>query len=254
MYTCFLIEMAYSAPVNEQSVPSHTPYNAPLLKTSASHIVTPRSALFIDSILNEQDDNTEDHSRAVGDLGYRVGVEMTTNPQRYDVPFAIAAKINPVELEVGGLLHDTGKIYGHIKEKIMNPEPLGKDDLKIVQAHTHLGFKVLKNYVGSEIALVGSDHHENYDGSGYPNGKKGDEIPLYARIIKIIDSYHAMTSDRPYHNSITHEEALYELQQGRDTLYDPQITDIVLQILDDIHQEQQSSIIRFPTILKPTGS
>ena len=102
------------------------------------------------------------------------------------------------EIYAAGLLHDIGKAY--IDRAILDkPEPLDDVERRKVQRHAEYGAAALERYgFGKNIVLAVRHHHENYDGSGYPEGLKGDGIPLYARILRICDFYDAMTSVRPY--------------------------------------------------------
>ncbi len=77
------------------------------------------------------------------------------------------------------------------------------------------------------------DHHEKYDGTGYPNGKKGKEIPLFASILAIADAYHAMRSDRPYRKALSKQETLNNLKEGKGTHFHPKILDIAIKVLEN---------------------
>lgn len=133
------------------------------------------------------------------------------------------------ELELSGLFHDIGKIS--IPDSILNkPSRLTKEEYGIIQSHTRNGYAILRaadEY--SDLAKNALYHHEHYDGGGYPEGLKGEEIPIQARIIHIADAYEAMTSDRPYRKALTEQVAIAELKKYRGTQFDPDLIDLFLQ-------------------------
>ncbi len=152
---------------------------------------------------------------------------------------AIAIKMNfskdaVNQIEIAGLIHDIGKIG--VDEKILNkPGRLDMDERREVERHPEIGWRLLSSTNDfSELAQVVLNHHEKWDGSGYPNGLKEEAIPLEARIISIADAYDAMTSDRSYRKEMTKEEAIKELIRGSETQFDPNIVDVFLnQVLPD---------------------
>ena len=92
-----------------------------------------------------------------------------------------------------------------------------------MQRHPVIGHEILKGSASKYVrmgALIALGHHERYDGTGYPRGLKGEEIPLGSRILAVVDVYEALTSDRPYHKAISKEEALKILQEGAGTQFD----------------------------------
>jgi len=125
---------------------------------------------------------------------------------------------------------------GHIglNEAIFNKkEKLSDEEFDVVKSHVLRGAEyaaVKLNLFQEGIDLI-KHHHELYDGSGYPDGLKGKEIPLWARIVQIVDSYHALISKRPFREPFTEEEAMKIIEEGRGTKYDPEIVDIYLDIL-----------------------
>ena len=138
---------------------------------------------------------------------------------------AIASAMNVPESErevirVGALLHDIGKI-GISDAVLQKPGKLTAEEEALIQQHPVIGRKILECVQGFEAYLpVVELHHENWDGKGYPHGLKGEETPRVARIVKVADSYDAMTSDRPYRRGMRHEEALRILQQNAGTQLD----------------------------------
>jgi HD-GYP domain-containing protein (c-di-GMP phosphodiesterase class II) len=145
----------------------------------------------------------------------------------YAVAIAEALGFNQEKLSIlrtAALLHDIGKIG--IADGILNkPGPLTDEDWKPVRAHPMLGVSILRHVEGLAPCLPGIQyHHERYDGTGYPSGLAGENIPLDARIIAVADAYEAMTSPRPYREStFTHEEAVEELERHMGTQFDPEL-------------------------------
>ncbi|MEW6313555.1 MAG: HD domain-containing phosphohydrolase [Pseudomonadota bacterium] len=125
-------------------------------------------------------------------------------------------------LSAGARIHDIGKLS--ISDHILNkPSRLTSAEFSLVKQHTKIGRQLL-NPLGLDMRIgdIVHYHHENYDGSGYPQGLAGEDIPLLARIIRIWDSFDALTMDRPYHQGISHDEALRVLQR-ESHCYDPSL-------------------------------
>ena len=144
---------------------------------------------------------------------------------------AIASKMNldkddVNKIRIAGLVHDIGKIG--IDEKILNKADfLSDDEREQINKHPEIGWRILSSANEySELAQCILDHHERWDGSGYPNGLKGKKIPLEARIIAVADSYDAMTSTRSYKAGVTQKEAINELKRCSGTQFDPEIVDV----------------------------
>ena len=121
------------------------------------------------------------------------------------------------------MLHDVGKL--HVPDKILlKPGPLTAAEWKIMRQHTIWGAEILAHGDGFEVArIIARSHHENWDGSGYPDGLRTDGIPLEARIVRVCDSFDAMTSRRPYKEPLTEEWALEELARFAGTQFDPEL-------------------------------
>ncbi|MCL5025813.1 MAG: diguanylate cyclase, partial [Chloroflexi bacterium] len=136
-------------------------------------------------------------------------------------------------LQVAGLLHDVGKIG--VPDRILRkPARLLDEEFSIVKQHALLGEMIIKEVpnLTEVLAAVGS-HHERVDGQGYPRGLKGGEIPLLGRILAVADAYSAMTTDRPYRQAMSPEQAKAELRRVADTQLDASIVDIFLSLLED---------------------
>ena len=143
--------------------------------------------------------------------------------------------LDPLMLDAIGaasLLHDIGKlgIPGHLLEK---PGPLTAHEYDLIKEHVTIGADILALVpFPGPVALIVRHHHENWDGSGYPNNLKGDAIPIGARVLAVVDGYDALTSDRPYRRARSPEVAAAMIYQRRGIFYDPTIADAFLRMLD----------------------
>ncbi len=132
-----------------------------------------------------------------------------------------------------GLLHDAGKIS--VPDAVLNkPGILTKEERAMIQNHTVAGGKMLVQLSSlkgvRETALY---HHERYDGSGYPDGLKGEMIPLFARIVGVADAYDAMSSNRVYRRHLNKDEIIEEIQKGAGTQFDPRIVTYMVDMIND---------------------
>lgn len=128
-------------------------------------------------------------------------------------------------IRLGGLLHDIGKI-GVIEALLEKPDILTEDEFPPLRLHPEKGVAILAPIEQLEGVLPAIlYHHERYDGTGYPKGLKGDDIPLEARIVTVADSFDAMVEDRPYRKGFSVEEAIGELQANAGTQFDPKVVD-----------------------------
>jgi diguanylate cyclase (GGDEF)-like protein len=132
------------------------------------------------------------------------------------------------ELEMSGLFHDIGKIS--IPDYVLyKPARLTKEEFEIIKEHTRNGYMILRaagEY--SDLAENALYHHEHYDGGGYPEGLKGEAIPLQSRIICIADAFEAMTANRPYRKGLSFEYAKEELIRYKGTQFDPHLVDVFI--------------------------
>ena len=141
----------------------------------------------------------------------------------------------------GGLLHDIGKI-GIPDSILMKPGKLDESEWKIIRGHTIHGAQLVAPIKKlSDVAPIIECSHERYDGSGYPYGLAGEDIPLGARIIGVVDSYSAMLDERPYKKPISHGEAIAELKRNAGILFDPQVVNAFLYVLSMNMTEKRSS-------------
>ncbi len=132
-----------------------------------------------------------------------------------------------------GLLHDVGKI-GIPNSVINKPGRLTEEEYSIIKKHPVLGARILERVEEMPKLSVGARwHHERYDGTGYPDGLKGDDILEEARIIAVADAYDAMTSRRSYRDALAQAYVRSEIEQGKGTQFDPVFADIMLQMIDE---------------------
>jgi len=135
-------------------------------------------------------------------------------------------------LRVGGPLHDVGKLAVS-DEVLCKRGKLDERELAEIREHPTLGAKILLRLVAFRGALpYVLYHHERWDGTGYPTGRSGEQIPLEARVLAVADAFDAMTSDRPYRRALSHDEALAEVARCSGTQFDPQIVEIFVELFD----------------------
>jgi putative nucleotidyltransferase with HDIG domain len=163
---------------------------------------------------------THEHSERVACFSRRLARSMGLDQEQVDNVFA------------GALLHDVGKVG--IPDAILNkPGSLTAEERRLVERHPEIGRQILEPIQAAAALLpLVEHHHENWDGTGYPAGLKGEEIPLEARIAKVADTFDAVTSNRPYrHAPLSTSEALALLEEGRGRLFDPRISDLFLSLM-----------------------
>ncbi len=133
------------------------------------------------------------------------------------------------QLRLAGLMHDIGKI-GIAETILNNPVRLAKDEWAEIRRHSEIGYRILSSVNEfSEIADCILEHHERWDGEGYPRGLSGNNISLQARVISIADSFDAMTSDRPYRKALSEEDAVAEIGKCSGTQFDPVIAKVFVE-------------------------
>jgi len=173
------------------------------------------------SVLNARDSYTQQHSNRVTDISTIIGRELGCSTEELDM------------LNVAGRLHDIGKI-GIRDEILLKPDKLTKEEFEKIKEHPSIGANIIKNlgFWNREIDII-KCHHERFDGSGYPVGLKGEEIPLLSRILSIADVYDALASDRPYRKRMDEKIILAYLQGGSGTQFDPKIVEIFLKLYNE---------------------
>ena len=170
--------------------------------------------------LNEKNKREEQHSQRVSVLCKHMGEVIGL------------AEGEVQELITVGLLHDIGKIA--IDESILNKAGnLTEDEWEEMKRHPEIGYRILSTVNDmSEMAEYVLSHHEKWDGTGYPKGLKGEEIPLQSRILSIADAYDAMTSERSYRISMSKEEAIMELKNYAGLQFDPELIKVFIEMAD----------------------
>jgi putative nucleotidyltransferase with HDIG domain len=142
-------------------------------------------------------------------------------------------------IEAASLLHDTGKLA--IPEHILNkPGRLTPAEFEIMKRHAPIGAEILSTIdFPYPVVPIVRHHHENWDGTGYPDGLHGDEIPVGARILSVVDCFDALTSDRPYRPRLSRAAALEILRERRGWMYDPKVVDAFMRLADELIVEDQ---------------
>ena len=142
------------------------------------------------------------------------------------------------DLELTALFHDIGKIG--TPDGILNkPHSLNTDEFEVMKKHPEQSYEILSQFDDfQEIATYARHHHEKYDGRGYPDQLKGEEIPLFSRIVLIADTFDAMTSSRPYRKKFSHQVSLDEIKQFSGTQFDPKLVEIFTEVIHDMNREE----------------
>jgi len=182
------------------------------------------TALLLGDVVEADDAYTGSHSRGVVELSLAVADRFGLSfEQRRNVEFA-------------ALLHDVGKIA--VPNEIINKEgALDEAEWEVIRRHTIEGERMLKRIGGvlAEVGRIVRASHEDYDGSGYPDGLSGEEIPIEARIVTCCDAFSAMTTTRSYRKAMSVEVAITELRACAGTQFDPEVVEILVELIDSGH-------------------
>jgi HD-GYP domain-containing protein (c-di-GMP phosphodiesterase class II) len=175
--------------------------------------------------LEAKDEYTGGHIHRVNAYALETGRRLGLSPRELEL------------LQIGSTLHDIGKI-GIPESILQKPGPLDDEEWRVMRRHPEIGARILTGVEGlSEVAPIILHHQERWDGRlggpfpGYPAGLKGEKIPLGARIIAVVDTFDAMTTDRPYRDALSLEEARQELQREKGRQFDPEVVDRFLEVL-----------------------
>lgn len=173
-----------------------------------------------------RDEKTGKHIKRMSEYCRILGKACGLSPKEYNL------------LAMASTMHDVGKI-GISDQILLKPEKLTSDELETMKTHTIIGSKIL---AGSEHVLlqaaeiIALTHHEKWDGTGYPNQLKGEQIPLFGRISRICDVFDALISERPYKQAWSIHNAMKEIKKGRGTDFDPQLVDLFLNLQPELEK------------------
>ena len=170
--------------------------------------------------LDARDKYTSGHSQRVSNIALMISRKLDITREYID------------KLVLAGLVHDIGKMG--IKESVLTKrDKLTDEEYAHISAHSVIGESILRMVIDDrEILQIVRNHHERYDGSGYPDGLSGEDIPLGARILAVADTYDAMTSDRPYRKALSRETALAELKEQSGIQLDPAVVEVFCVMAD----------------------
>lgn len=178
--------------------------------------------------VDARDEYTQRHSKRVCSLAARLAKHMSLSPNEVK------------HIEIAGILHDVGKIG--IPDSILNkPGRLTDEEMNVIQGHPALTVQILESTSLREFIPYVKAHHERWDGQGYPEGLKGEDIPLPSRILAIADTFDAMTTDRPYRRAMTINEALTEIERCSGSQFDPEIAEQFLAMFEYRHRKTNSA-------------
>lgn len=165
------------------------------------------TSIALSAAIDAKDHYTHNHIMRVTNLSLAIAQKIS---QKNKIPFD---ELFMEDLKIAGLLHDIGKIG--IQESILNKQgPLSPEEHEKIKQHPLIGVEILQHIKDLKRASMGVKyHHERYDGNGYPEGLKGDQIPLIAAIVGVADSFDAMTSDRPYRSGLSKESTIKEIER-----------------------------------------
>lgn len=194
------------------------------LNLRTSDLVEQQHSLYLSTVkslasaIDAKDEYTRHHSTRVTEFTLKIAKSMRFSEKELE------------DLELASLLHDIGKIA--VPERILNkPSKLTDQEFASIKEHPGRGKTILEPVLElKEISQVVLEHHEKYDGTGYPNGLKGREIPLGARIMAVADAYDSITSDRPYRRASSHRRAVKEIIRCSRTQFDPEVVEHFLKV------------------------
>lgn len=195
------------------------------------HETARRAALALAvATLEVRDANTAEHSDDVLTLCESVGRDLGFDGAELE------------RLMAGAQLHDVGKVA--VPSEILNkPGPLTDAEWSVIREHTVIGERILRSVPEmAEVATIVRHSHEHWDGSGYPDGLRGDQIPLASRVILCADAFHAIRSDRPYRAGVSAAAALAEVRASAGTTFDPAVVDALQRVADDVRRGAGSGV------------
>lgn len=177
--------------------------------------------LAIAKMVEQKDLYTSGHQRRVAMIGQDIARELGWEPERCELVFR------------AGIVHDIGKI-GIPSELLSKPAKLTPFEYQIIKTHSESGYEILKDVpLLLQTAKIVLQHHERFDGSGYPNGLKGDEIYFEAQILAVADVFESMISHRPYRPALGVEVAMHELISNKGILYHPDVVNAIINLVEN---------------------
>lgn len=191
--------------------------------------------------LNNKDTYTGKHSQRVAYFATRLAEEIGLCEE--DIQ----------NIQIAGYLHDIGKI-GIPETILLKPDKLTEDEWDIVRKHPEFSENIVMPLnLSNEVKQMVRQHHERYDGTGYPDKISGTQILLGARILAIADAYEAMTAERPYRRAFTEEKALQEILGNAERQFDPALAKTFLHLYEKMHTKGEKNIIDLAQPLQETG-
>ena len=196
-------------------------------KTREMERVTIQAIMTVANTVDAKDDYTKGHSMRVAAYAELMAQRLGWTDEEIQNIYYVA------------MLHDVGKIG--VPDAVLNkPFRLTDLEFRLIKGHTIMGAEILKDFKMFPNVNVGAKyHHERYDGKGYPEGLKAESIPLVARVIGLVDSYDAMTSNRVYRRRLSDDIVMEELRKGKGSKWDPELVDIFLELIKEGALEQQ---------------
>ena len=174
-----------------------------------------------DNVNHLEDSYTKQHSDRVASYAVLIGEKLNLSQEAIDT------------LRIGGMFHDVGKV-GVPTNILFKDSSLDNDEFSQIKSHPYIGTNILEHSsVFKDIIPIVKYHHEKYDGHGYPEGLKGNDIPLLARIISLADTFDAMTSNRSYRNALPIDIAKSEIEKYSGTQFDPELAKVFVDILEN---------------------
>ena len=190
-------------------------------KTKEMERITIQAIMTVANTVDAKDDYTKGHSMRVAAYSELLAQRLGWSEEEIQNIYYVA------------MLHDVGKIG--VPDAVLNkPFKLTDVEFRLIKGHTLVGAEILNDFKMFPNVNVGAKyHHERYDGKGYPEGLKGESIPLVARVIGLVDSYDAMTSNRVYRRRLNDDVVMQELEKGKGSQWDPELVDIFVELIKE---------------------
>ncbi len=180
--------------------------------------------------IDSKDSYTRGHSQRVAEMAVEIGRELKLTPRELK------------QLRYGGILHDIGKI-GIVEAILLKKSTLTDDEMKVMRQHPTIGDAIIQpvSFL-KEIRAAVRCHHEWWNGTGYPDGLKGEKIPFIARVVSVADTWDACTTTRPYSRALPEDQALAVMERLRGTHLDPSILDAFLKVIEKRRTSSAESV------------